>query len=196
MMAIGACIGNADNGEILDEFQVFINHKTTADENWEQLCLDEFWNKNMDVKNKILSNIKDHGVDANTAMKTFYNWINKSDDTKRPQDLIDNMILMSDTAGIDIGFLNYYLSEAGLPSMNYIIGNVYKPSRDSSSFHMGVGLATPSVSLWGAEDAACKKLNFTMPTNPYKYTHMPVEDAKSIFYEIYQIENAIKNQRN
>jgi hypothetical protein len=177
LMAIGACIGNQKTGEIIDEFQVFLK-PITGEIRWEKRCLEEFWDKHIDIKNEILNNIDTIGMSPNGAMAKFHNWVNNHS---------EDIIIMTDTAGYDIGFINHYLSLYDLPSMNYIIGGKYKPIRDLSSFHMGVGRVLPMNGLWGAEAAALKALGAELVDNPYKASHMPVEDAKSICWEAMQI---------
>jgi DNA polymerase III epsilon subunit-like protein len=192
MLCFGACIANSLTKEIEVEFQIYLKPKISNDDGWEQRCLDEFWNKpeNIETKNNMLQTITEHGVEPSKAMHMFYNWINN-----RSKEEKDSMIVVTDTSGYDIGFLNHYLSEANLPSMNYIIGNEYRPSRDSSSFHMGIANQLPSQGLWGAEQAALKKLGHSpelLKKNPYKASHVPVEDAKSIAWEVMLLDGLIK----
>lgn len=187
MMAIGACIGDSKTGEIIDEFQVFLKPHDQDDIHWEQRSLDEFWDKHPDIKKEVLNKISSVGLSPNEAMIQFHNWIND-----KPPDVLKDMIIMTDTAGFDIGFLNYYLSFADMPSMNYIIGGKYRPIRDASSFHMGVGMQLPCDGLWDAESAALKRLNATLPDNPYTFSHLPVDDAKCICWQIMQIHKLIK----
>jgi DNA polymerase III epsilon subunit-like protein len=195
MLCFAACIGNSLTGEIEDEFIVYLKHRGAPSENWEKLCLDEFWDQpsNKQVKATMLKKIEDEGVEPNLAMRAFWEWINR-----RPQGDIDSLIVVTDTAGFDIGFLNHYLSEADVPSMNYIVGNVYKPTRDSSSFHMGVGRQLPSTGLWGSDKAACKALNIDPEVfkseNPFSHDHNPLNDAKSICWEILQIDRKIRER--
>lgn len=193
MLCFGACIGNSLTGEIEDEFEVYIRHRYGADHGWEQRCLDEFWNKeeNKKVKDEMLRRIETEGLYANDAMKKFYDWINN-----RSPEYLKSLVIITDTAGFDIGFMNHYLSNANLPSMSYIIGNSYKPPRDSSSFHMGVGLQLPVDGLWEAEKAATKKLGISLDKNPYSHDHNPKNDAKSLCWEIMQIHKAILSLRN
>lgn len=183
MLCVGACIGDPEINKIIDEFEVYI--KLEPDKTWEQRCLDEFWNKNLKIKEAILSKIESEGLPANEAMKKFYDWIHN-------RDYVKNIIIMTDTSGFDIGFLNNYLSKAKLPSVNYLLGE-YRPTRDSSSFHMGVAKKLPCDGLWGAESAAAEKLGISLGDNPYIADHTPKNDAKSICWEILQIHRAIKN---
>ena len=105
------------------------------------------------------------------------------------------MIIYTDTAGYDIGFLNLYLSRAKMNTMHCLIGGLYRPIRDATSFHMGVALCNPKNGLWGAEEKAYKHLGREFPKNPYIATHIPVDDAKSICFDIMQIHKAIEEAK-
>lgn len=200
MLCFGACVGDSQTGKIDedDTFEVYIQHRNGEDKDWEQRCLDEFWEGNPEnraIKNAILKRIREEGVGAETAMKAFVHWVQ----TMCLKHGADSLVVFTDTAGFDIGFLNHYLSEAnipGVPSMNYIIGGQYKPTRDSSSYHMGVGLQTPPMGLWGAEKAACsafgKSKEEVLGHNPYVADHTPLNDAKNMCWEIMQIQRLVE----
>ena len=197
IMAIGACIGNSKTGVIENEFQIFLKPRDGLEFVWEQQCLDEFWDRADMKKTKdyILKQVESNGFAANIAMNSLFGWIRSLDEETKK-----TLIIMTDTAGYDIGFLNYYLSNAGLPSMFYIIDDQYRPIRDSSSFHMGVGLQLPEAGLWGAEEAAMKQIGDSdaikeMKNNPYSMSHLPMDDAKYIFWQIFCIAKMIRKKQ-
>lgn len=190
MLCFGAAIGDAATGEVTDEFLVFLRQE--RDDDWEPRCLTEFWDRPNMVATKelILARCAAEGVESAEAMHRFRAWV-----LDRPAAHLADMIVVTDTAGFDVGFLNYHLGRAdpalGMPaSMDYLFGG-YRPIRDVSSFHMGVARQTPDRGLWGAEAAAAKALGVVIPPNPYTADHLPNNDAKAICWEVMQIHAAI-----
>jgi DNA polymerase III epsilon subunit-like protein len=198
LVAFGVVIGNSKTGKIEDTFQVFVR-PLGDDYVWEQRCLDEFWHRNDEMKATkaaLLSRAwSEEGKTTAEAMATFTAWVN---DNRTPE-FLESLVFMSDTAGYDIGWLNYLLGMCGLKSMNYIVGGQYRPIFDSTSFHRGVGGKLPNDGYWGAESAAYATLKAPAEVtggNPHKATHEPVEDAKSICWEILQVHRLIEQRRN
>jgi len=195
MICFAACIGNPRTGEIEDTFEGYILPRDKNDYVWEEKCKIEFWDKpeNVEMKNKMLERVKKEGYSARHVMNNFGDWINNRQEVE-----LDALVIITDTAGFDVGFMNHYLSDANLPSLNYIIGGKYRPTRDSSSFHMGVGMKLPIDGLWGAEKAALKRLEpdkdpvETLNKNPIPHDHDPLNDVKAMCWDIMLIHNKIK----
>jgi hypothetical protein len=124
-------------------------------------------------------------------MERFYKWINQD----RPKVYLDSMIIVTDTAGFDASFVNFYLSKAKLPSINFLIGGEYRISLDSHSFCLGVGLQRPVDGVWGSAKAAVNRLNIpegNLKENPFPYDHNPVNDAANSCWEFMFVINAIR----
>jgi hypothetical protein len=200
MLCFAAVIGNMLTGEIEETFKVYIKSSAGTSNNWEKRCLDEFWNKpeNINMKNEIISKIEKEGVTCDVAAMQLYEWINHN----RTQEFLDSVIIMTDTAGFDIGCMNDLLSSANLltnnekiVTMNYLVGGDYKPIIDLHSFHLGVAMKLPMMGVWGAEKAACDKLGINyddlVKMNPHKSTHDPLDDAKTICWEAMRIHKVI-----
>lgn len=160
--------------------------------NWEERCLDEFWDKkeNIGMKKKLLQTANEHGTTARLAMHNFWNWV-------KSLTIGSNATVFFDTVSFDVTFMNVYLANANLPPLDYIFGE-YKAVRDSTSFHAGVAHCLPSDGQWGMEERAVRRLGGkieTLDANPYKPNHDPLIDANSIAWEIMFITNLIKSSR-
>jgi hypothetical protein len=198
LIAFAVAIINSETGEIEDSLEVFVKPPAGEDYVWEQRCLDEFWHRNDEMratKDALLAKVASEGVSPQEAMATLVRWINEN----RTPEFLKSLILMSDTAGYDVGWINYLLGLYGFKSLNYIVGDSYKPIFDSTSFNRGVGRKLPSDGYWGAESAAFAALKASeevMNDNPYKADHFPLNDAKSLCYETFKIHRLIKQRRD
>lgn len=190
MICFAAVIIDFNTGKFHDEFKVFLKPKS-GKLNWEKRCVDEFWEKKENKENtKItLLNFEKYGVSIEFGMKQFFDWIN----IKQPKEVLNNLMIYTDTAGFDISWVNRYLSEADLGTdCCYIIQDQYRPTRDCTSYNFGIARHLPSNGLWGSEKQAAKILNFENPENfkeqsPFKHDHDPLNDARYIAYSIYRL---------
>jgi hypothetical protein len=195
LIAFGVAIGNAQTGLIEDTFQVFVRPVGGDDYVWEQRCVDEFWHRNDEMKETkaaLLKKVAEEGKSTFAAMSEFEHWVNDG----RTPEFLDSLVFISDTAGYDIGWLNYLLGSCGMKSMNYIVGGSYRPIFDSSSFHRGIACKLPSDGMWGAESAAYAALKAPGDMNPFAANHMPVDDAMSICWDVMNIHRLIVQRRN
>jgi len=190
VLSISACIGVSSTCLIVDEFICFVKPVSGSNETgWEQRCLDELWNKPeiLQSKAEILHNIDQHGVPPNEAAALFLSWLNM-----HAPNIMRNMVLVTDSPCSDAPALSYLLNRAGFAGVEYAIDNTYRYVIDSTSFHRGVGLLLPRVSMWGAEDAARTRLGMPNVTNPYTKVHGKIESVKSVCWEFLQINRAIE----
>jgi hypothetical protein len=203
MPCFGACIGDANTGKIFSSFSVYIKQHFNAAQadslkGWDKQCLDEFWLRDEKMKamrDDVIRKVDTVGRPQMQAMHMFHAWIKS-----HPEEMLRETMIITDTAGIDATFMNVYLGNADLPSLNYLLddGYKYRVTRDSSSFHAGVGLMIPSRSVWGAEAAAVAQLRtrhaaieLDLDANPYVADHDPENDAKHECWTILQIHRAI-----
>lgn len=198
MLCFGAAIGDAATGKIIDTFERYIH--IPAEElsrSWDLRTFEEFWSRPdmIATRDAIIARCEDANKSdiASSAMIAFYNWLNN-----RNSDEIDRMVILTDTAAFDTYFMNVYLAHARVSTLEFILGGKYKPTRDSSSFHAGVGHLLPHESMWGAESAALTKLGLKpsiMEQNPHKADHTPKHDAMSICWEIMKIHEILMDRK-
>lgn len=198
MLAFGAALGDAATGKIVDTFEVYLHiPHDELEKNWNERTYSEFWSRPdmIATRDAIIAKCtnKETSTDANQAMRRFYRWLNDRSDAQ-----IDRMVIFTDTTAFDTYFMNVYLANARVPTLDFILGDKYKPLRDSSSFHAGVGHLLPHESMWGAESAALTKLGLKptiMDQNPHKADHTPANDAMSICWEIMKIHEILMDRK-
>jgi hypothetical protein len=207
MLSFGACVINAKNGEIVWTFKVFIKPRCpthlnditgsfdmkAVDARFEKRCNVEFWEKNEEmkkVKMELLKNCEEKGYTGMGAMSAFHYAVNAL-----PYPILRNMCILTDTSGFDIGWMDYYLSLARLPSMNYIIGGEYRPTFCTTSLLFGYGIHYLQDGLWGSEKGVCRMLGIDFDdfenANPYKHDHDPLNDARHIAWSFVSLEHLL-----
>lgn len=125
IVAVGLVLGTPD-GTVVDKItwkvKPLFEHQT-----YEQRCLDEFWNKQGDLRTVL----ERDAIDARAFAHEFRA---KLDDLERNFALY----LVSDNPTFDAGFINYYLDHFGLDSMQYgADGKSYRAVHDSDSYARG-----------------------------------------------------------
>lgn len=130
------------------------------------------------------------------GMVRFVNWA-KAMGAKFKKDIV----VMMDTACFDAGWMQAALGRhsdvTGVDSLNYVLGS-YAPPRDSTSFHMGVGLKLPEDGLWGGDRAALSRFGIAGWPDWVKavaHDHDPAHDAESIGLKAVFIANEVRAER-
>ncbi len=203
IVAFGACVVNVasvsvvDNGEFR-KFTDFGDHSKGRPDGWEKRCYEEFWmnpKKRSDNQTPLAAlmllaaNLSI--VDEREMMHEFVVWA-QSMWVRFP-----DLVVITDTAAFDTPFVNQALDQhTSVQSLVYLFGDTnYRPVRDVSSFHMGIGGKTPAQGLWGSERAALAALDIKeMPESVrvWDKTHDPLNDAKFIGLSAAFIANALE----
>lgn len=179
MPCFGACIVDVKEQKVVDKFLVYFKNSNQKEKSWDKRCLKEFWLKeeNKTIYKDMLQKMENEGISEQIGMSNFIKWVLKN--SKK----CEKLVVITDTGGFDVGWLNYYLSRYITEydtSMNYITGK-YQPIRDMSSFYMGIGKCTPNMSLWGSEKMALKGLGIKkLPKFEVEHDHNPQNDAITI----------------
>lgn len=192
LAAVGAALVDASVAppKVVDEFLVYL--KMPKEKKWEQRCLDEFWLKpeNKQVYETTKAEIEDENCPTvKKGMDAFQSWVLRATAGR-------DVLLVSDTAGFDFGWIDAHLS--GTSSL-YLLGT-YKPTRDMSSWCVGVSGVSPFDAVWDSKKLACKQLKMEPPVFPeHLHDHNPSNDAKTIgmtFAVMYQQQQLINMEHN
>jgi len=156
---------------------------TSADITWNPSTL-EFWNKNKEVKDAMLSSIDSEGVSSVEAMSTFAAWF---------KTIGKKCIVIFDTASFDASFFNYHLGLADISSMQSVdfVNGDYLHAFDTTSYHAGVARHRWDSEPFGKDMAAGKAVGIENieAISPYKNSHDPVEDARNIAWTTTKISS-------
>jgi hypothetical protein len=93
-------------------------------------------------------------------------------------DIEYDVMIVSDNASFDFGFINYYLAKyMGRRPLNYKFGhpNGYRTLCDTDSYNSGVAKLPP-----GSSDAEIAKVLGIVRPDPTMHNHMPENDARYI----------------
>lgn len=99
IIELGAVIIDEDY-EILEKFRVCL--KIPEGKGFEKRCKEDFWDKQGDL----LKNILSEAIDPKKAMLMFVDFLNKNDKKYEKE-----LVLISNNAQYDAGWINYYLSK-------------------------------------------------------------------------------------
>lgn len=160
IVSCGVCIGTTD-GKIL--LKTRYNVTKEPGQSFEPRCKDEFWSKHKGLLEELSDNQLTHQDFARQFRKVLDSF-----------DAQYDVYLLSDNPTFDAGFINHYLDQAGLDSMQYKAdGKTYRSVHDSDSYArgvMGYGFDRPWVSD--------KDLGVPLPDIP---AHYPENDAERIY---------------
>lgn len=178
----------------------------------ETAALNEFWNNNnlrgnkddIEARRQMLLTCANGGkVQADgrimlpalfkpiLVMREFVLWL-----LSLPEQVTDNLIIVSDNPAFDIGTLNLLLSREQQLPIEKLMGG-YKRVVCSSSLHKGLAHQYFDVNVWGSEEAAFVSLVPPAVANEgfdaYKQRmcklqfkqHTPLSDAKSIAWDFW-----------
>jgi|SRR5581483_3330835 len=137
---------------------------------FEKRCYDEFWSKHLDK----LQHFKDSPTNT---IQEFANYVDSLDE-KYP-----NLIILTDNAAYDIGFINYYYAkELQRKPLQYKKNGSYRVITDTDSFYYAL-LPNPTDNwVWSSKIQE----KFQIDVKDTK-THYPEEDAQyiaSLFVEV------------
>lgn len=198
LLATGACVVDSKTGCIdkSDEFLVYYQKPLETD--FEQRCRVEFWDKKNEFSeytNMKLLEIQQQKfgiVDPTEGTEKFQDYLEEM-----AKKYVNDLVIITDTAGFDVAWINYYLgkfsSSKRILSLNYVTGK-YQPTRDVTSFYMGIGCHLPEDGLWGSKEVALSILNGKFPDFKVEHDHNPLNDAKTIAMQATYIAKLIRER--
>lgn len=184
MPAFGACVVDVEEKRVVNEFLAYLEQPPGTE--WEQRCLDEFWNnanygKDGKTQMQLLVEARErHGTEpCEAAIRRFVDWAQSM--SKRYK---DELLVVSDTAAFDTTWMNVYLSKYNRPnqcvSLLYLTGE-YRPVRDVSSFYHG---AAGRLQAWGGAKRVMERVQGSNEwpawVTAVEADHNPLNDAKHI----------------
>lgn len=168
----GACIVGPD-GKVIGTFKRYLAQP--ANREWEERCVEQFWNKFPDMYGKTLEEIRTAGA-VPAVMAEFRAWVHEVTDDKDAH-------IVFDTASYDGAWLETLLGET---SSNYLmrkrndkgeLEEYYRPTRDISSYLLGAAGAPFGKS---GMKAFCERFGLQRPVWAVKPDHDPGNDATCI----------------
>ena len=113
------------------------------------------------------------------TMNEFVDWVRTRNEIVKAEGGV--LIIVTDTAGYDTKWIDTYLSHYSTKAsaLDEILG-YYQPTRDISSFYIGLGR---SLQVGGSRKAALRALGLESANdwgNRYAHNHDPASDAKHI----------------
>lgn len=199
MVAFGAAVVDVASGAVVSDFRALLalgDHSDGRPYGWDERTYNEFWIKRENGKTpletlRVLYGDGDPESERG-AMVRFVEWARAHFDT------FADMVIIVDTAAFDTTFLNVALDRhTDVHNLLYMRGpDKYRPVRDVSSFHMGVGRQTPAQGLFGSEKAALAALALADDVLPAKtsHDHDPRNDATYIGKSAAVIARAIERK--
>ena len=187
LVSASFCVIDLSNGQIDDELTVYFKEGHCQ---WEQRCLDEFWNKHVGLLATAKKNQVEKGVSNDVGVVQIIKWfeaVNKK---------YSGDVQLWFDGGLDEFHLNAYLQEFGpndALTLNFVFDGSYRNIVNSTSFHKGI--AEQYLNNWGAEEEAVNALGYKGKTilaqNPYPHDHDSANDVKHIAWEIYKIHQIV-----
>lgn len=163
ILSIGYCVGKSKY-EILHKGRLSM-HIDTYD--FEQRCIDQFWSKNKDVLNKLITESRP----IVEQMEKFSKMVDELDDQYEVH-------IISDNVQFDIGFLNvYYAKYLNRNPISYTAKGEYRAIYDTDSYSRGL-LKMDYTNPWVYDSVLIEKYKLTIEN---KQTHYPDDDAAYIY---------------
>jgi hypothetical protein len=181
ILSVGVVVGD-ENGEILHTQQWNVDE--LGGQEFEQRCLDEFWNKQ---PKELLESFSKNTVPAVLFAQEFRCLLNK----------FDNAYILSDNPTFDAGYINYYLDYYGFDSMQFKSdGKSYRVVHDSDSYACGA-VHAPISYTWPSDKDIQKLIGFTVENKELELIpHNPVHDAMKIYFQfIALVKNVAQNEK-
>lgn len=161
IVSCGVFIGTPDGQCLL---KTRWNVAKALGQSMEPRCEQEFWSKN----EGLLEELSKDPLGPAEFAREFRRTLDQLDSK------FDDVYLVSDNPTFDAGFINYYLDQAGLDSMQYKAdGRTYRSVHDSDSYARGFmkyGFDRPWISD--------KDLGVPLPDAP---AHYPENDAERVY---------------
>ena len=165
ILSIGICAGSV-TGAILVKQRFDL--KLDEGQEYDKECYDNFWKKNLNV----LEEIKKNAVPPEEAMTKFMKIIDSLDEKYQ-------LIIISDCATFDIGFINYYLSKyLDRKPLTYNIKGEFRPVYDTDCYSRGA-VGASYRNIYTDDTKVMKILRFTV--SRVGTAHMPEDDAEYIY---------------
>jgi len=176
IVALGAALISMETGKSVETFKIyFIN-----DGKWQPQCVTEFWEKHPRMYKNTLVEMQ-RGETRDSGMKKFKDWINTMKENHEPK----RILIVSDTAGYDVGWLNKYLSTYDIEnkphSVEFLFGQ-YSPPLCTDNYYMATaGIIFLNKKFDAKYHDLFKALNVEgWPDHITKGDHDPLNDALEI----------------
>lgn len=165
ILSIGICVGSV-TGSILIKKRFDLN--LDEEQEYDKDCYENFWKKNLGV----LKEIKKNAIPPRDAMINFMKEIDYFDEKYQ-------LIIISDCATFDIGFVNYYLSKyLDRKPLTYNIKGDFRPVYDTDCYSRGA-IGASYKNIYTDDTKIMNLFKFTISRNGV--AHMPEDDAEYIY---------------
>lgn len=187
IVSIGACVIDVEHMQQLDSDEFLIYLIPPPGTCWEPNCVKNFWNSPKKAINgrtqfELLQRAQDeHGAyEPRQALTLFLEFV------KRMAHKYPNLVVLTDTAGFDIEWLDYSIQRythypRKFDSLAYCTGE-YRSIWNVTAFYRGIARMTPHDALSdarNAEQCALEALGEdAFPDFGIEHDHNPLHDAK------------------
>ena len=187
IVSIGACVVDIKTEQVLVEHDFEIYLKQPADRCFDKQCFDEFWNKPFKHGEKMtrLEKSNERGTEIgmlmpHDAMYMFAHYVSRVFKTFKHEEVH----IITDTAGFDIGWLNYYLNmyfprNRLFTSLETASGHYIAP-RDMTSYNLGLLQRPLNANVTDKDLQYVADKKFSKYQKKQRHNHNPLVDAKCI----------------
>lgn len=165
LISIGVCVGRGDRDQVIEKRR--FDFLPYPNQSMELRAYNEFWVNHQDKLGLMQKNAKPPAE----QIYAFRSYIDALE-AKGP------LYIVADNPAFDFGFINFYLDNHGLQSLNYTREMQYRKVHDADSYARG-RMRMGFDNQWMSNADLIKFLGIDL--DPEAHDHMPENDAELIY---------------